>query len=176
MKAQLLIWIQFFKAPHGQKWLLIGLIVFSGVLALLWDHSDKPTATVKREASPTVDTFIPAGYVLVPIQVVNYEALDSILGQFGIVDLFLPAPDLKKHAQKVASRIKILRAPQNPSQFAVLARTEDSEKLLSKGANFLVVIQNTKEPGTGFVIHSSDTSGISRRVQKSRLIVETTDD
>src|SRR5690349_14215407 len=31
-----------------------------------------------------LDTFIPKGFVLVPIDVQNYEALDSILGKYGL--------------------------------------------------------------------------------------------
>src|SRR5438128_1195292 len=69
---------------------------------------------------PQVDTYIPKGFVLVPIEVANYEALDSILGRFGVVDLFQAIGHEDPQQHLVARNVRILRAPQNPSHFAIL--------------------------------------------------------
>ena len=38
-----------------------------------------------------VDQFIPEGFALVPIQLINGQALSQAIGRYGIVDLYLPA-------------------------------------------------------------------------------------
>jgi hypothetical protein len=134
---------------------LIVTVALSGVVSLAWDHvghsgGDKG-GKAESSASVAADTFIPAGYVLVPIQVANYESVDSILGKFGVVDLF--ASSLKKSArpEKVAGHVRILRAPLNPSQFAVLVPEIEAPRLVQREGPFFVVIQNPKETGMAFV-------------------------
>lgn len=152
------------------------------ILAWYWDSQspDKTDNDHSPERVEAVDTFIPAGYVLVPIEVANFESLDSILGKYGVVDLFLPTSDLKGRPRKIASRIKILRAPLNPSHFAVLAHESTSQSLVSELGPFTVVVRNPKNAGTEIVNgeaadESKDPSvksSNSRRGHISRIIVE----
>ncbi|MES2857350.1 MAG: hypothetical protein V4692_15880 [Bdellovibrionota bacterium] len=130
---------------------LVGILLAGGV-ALFFDAGDsektEPTAIDRESAS----TFIPAGFVLVPIEIANFQSLDSILGQHGVVDLFKPSSEPDGRPIRVASKIKILRAPLNPSHFAVLAPEEESAALVSYQGAFTVVVQNPKESsGTRFV-------------------------
>jgi hypothetical protein len=102
--------------------------------------------------SEGVDTFIPRGFVLVPIEVVNYEALDSILGKFGVVDLLTPGNPDGKDAKLVARNVRVLRAPKNPSHFAVLIRESDTGRILQYGSTFHVLIKRPGDKGgTEFV-------------------------
>jgi hypothetical protein len=159
---------------HRPQLMWISLVVLSGLLAIVWDtsHAATPDAPAVVKTGPTtLENMIPAGFVLVPIQVSNFESLDSILGPYGIVDLFVPANSPGAKALKVASRVKILRAPQNPSQFAVLVEAQASEKLLAQGGAFFAVIQNNKDAGTGIVINNDKPKTHART---SRLIMETT--
>lgn len=104
-------------------------------------------------ATEGVDTFIPKGFVLVPIEVVNYEALDSILGKFGIVDLLTPQES--GGARPVARNVRILRAPRNPSHFAVLIKESDTQSILRYGSSFHVLIKRPgARAGTEFVQES----------------------
>jgi hypothetical protein len=144
---------------------LVVCIVVAGLITLLSGFEKSESSELKVD--PSVDTYIPAGFVLVPIEVQNYEALDSILGQHGVVDLFLPSPDSKRGV-RVASRVKILRAPQNPSQFAVLVRDSESEQLVRSESAFFVVVQNSKQSGTGFV----NAESVPQQKRKSRVISE----
>ncbi len=98
-----------------------------------------------------VDTLIPRGHVLVPIEVANYEALDSILGKFGIVDLLQPGSPDAGPAKLVARNVRLLRAPQNPSHFAILIREADTDRILRHGGVFNVVIKRPEKVGTEFV-------------------------
>lgn len=118
--------------------LLSGLsIIFSQLSA-----AKGPTSASSNEPAFSADTIIPAGYVLIPIEVQNLEALSSIVGQYGVVDLFSVAINGQKSGQKVATRLKILRAPLNPNQFAVLTKESSSAELLKFSGPFFVVIQN----------------------------------
>lgn len=88
----------------------------------------------------TADTVIPGGFVLVPIEVENKDSLSSLIGQFGVVDLFATSPAGQRH--KVARRLKLLRAPLNPDQFAVLVPEETAHEVLAIEGSFFVVVQN----------------------------------
>jgi hypothetical protein len=94
--------------------------------------------------------------------------LDSILGQHGVVDLFRPSDTPNGRPIKVAERVKILRAPLNPSHFAVLAPESESAALVAYPGAFTVVVQNPKERGTRFV----NTSRGGRFRRTSRITVE----
>lgn len=109
----------------------------------------QPKAETKSpsHAPQAVDTFIPAGFVLVPIEVQNLEALDSILGQYGVVDLYSVHETRRR---PVVRGIKILRSPLNPQSFAVLAPEEKAGLIVSSGGPFTVVIQNPQKTGTDF--------------------------
>lgn len=163
-----------------RSWLWVAAALVSAFLAFYWDATGPK---VKNE-SPTDDpesasTFIPAGYVLVPIEVANFESLDSILGHFGIVDLYVPSEDPKYRARKIAERLKILRAPLNPSHFAVLARESESARLVSHSGPFTVVVQNPDSSGTGVVKAFEDTESKRARsasaTGRSRITVEVLD-
>lgn len=155
-----------FKFLESRRALLVCVAV-TGLLALLFAGGG---AEVKQEIKPdaSVDTYIPAGFVLVPIEVQNYESLDSILGSHGVVDLFLPSPKGSGKGLRVAQRVRIMRAPLNPSQFAVLVRDSESENLVRTDSAFFVVVQNSKQVGTGIV--KGDPQPSRKRV--SRLVME----
>jgi hypothetical protein len=152
-------------------------VVLAGVFAFYWDsvRREKPDdANDGRAQNPeTASTFIPAGFVLVPIEVANYESLDSILGQFGVVDLYRTSSDERSKPVKVATHVKILRAPLNPSHFAVLAPENESQKLVTYSGPFTVVVQNPNRSGTRFVKDPPDRTLTLKRV--SRIQVEGSD-
>ncbi len=91
-----------------------------------------------------VDTIIPKGYVLVPLELENREAIGSVIQGFGIIDLFSGNPE-GGHARKVASRIKLIRAPYNPNLFAALVKENLSERIMKEAGPFYAVIQNKAE-------------------------------
>lgn len=166
-------WISKLPRLQPTQWTWVIAALLAGFVAYYRDMTASSSENVHEpEPLESAATFIPAGFVLVPIEVANYESLDSILGKFGTVDLYIPPEDPKKKARKVAERIRILRAPLNPSQFAVLAREEDSPKLVSHDGPFLVVVQNPSQAGTGIV--TSDRRESKRRT--SRITVEVTQD
>ncbi len=124
--------------------IILGLISF--LLNFKKEEAPKPVA--QPEAPNSVDTFIPRGFVLVPIELANAESLSSLVSDMGgVVDLYLPGTEKKRNI-KVASRIKLLRAPLNPNQYAVLIKESDSSNLLSVTGPFIAVVQNPDSKGT----------------------------
>ena len=115
------------------------LITMALVSAYTRDNKENP---IGRPIE--VDTIIPKGYVLVPLELENREAISSVIQNFGIIDLFSGNPD-GGHARKIASRIKLIRAPYNPNQFAALVKEQLSEKMMKESGSFFAVIQNKAE-------------------------------
>jgi len=134
------------KNKDTQK--VVAAFFVSLILSGLWHFlsqetpSDK-TQLLEKKGPVSIDTFIPHGFVLVPIEVYNLEALNSVLGDFGVVDLYTVASQGQTHTkQTVAKGLRILRAPKNPQQFAVLAPENQAAKIARSPTPFYVVIQN----------------------------------
>ncbi len=144
------------------------ILIMAGLISLvpasaMWLHSSaNSTADISsKEGVPQVDTLIPKGYVLVPIEAENYEAVDSILGRFGIVDLFQGDTSGASRARLVARNVRLLRAPNNPSHFAVLIPEGEASEVLRGGSGFTVVVKRPEASGTEFV---KPTSKVRRKV------------
>jgi len=134
------------KLSRENRWLLLfGGLSLVPVIFSFWPAEVGPS---ERGATSGVDTVIPAGFVLVPIELQNYEALDSILGQFGRIDLFAVHTDGRRVQKAVGRNVKILRAPQNPSRFAVLIPEDKTSSLLAHGGLFYAVLKPTSQAGT----------------------------
>jgi hypothetical protein len=133
-------------------------LIFVFILNQVEDPENKEGAIVR-----SADTYIPDGFVLVPIEVQNSESLDSILGSHGVVDLYLAPLNPQQKPKKVASKIKLMRAPLNPSLFAVLAPEAEASKLVTVEQPFIVMIQNPKSNGTRFVKDRPKPSGFRTR-------------
>lgn len=113
---------------------------------------DQPAPSEPSASDVTsFDTYIPDGFSLVPIEVSNYETLDSLLGTYGVVDLFALDPHNPEKSRRIAYRVKILRAPKNPSHFAVLVPYSEVGKILKYPGPLMVSVQNPKATGTAFV-------------------------
>ncbi|HEX7672769.1 MAG TPA: hypothetical protein VF412_01290 [Bdellovibrio sp.] len=141
------------------KLLLISFLGFGVLSFILTFSKGTPPAPVPKEDAPSsVDTFIPKGFVLVPLELANAESLGSLVSDVGgVVDLYLANKDGHKSGLKIASRIKLLRAPLNPQQYAVLVKENESSRLLSMTGPFIAVVQNPDSKGTE-VAQSKKTS------------------
>lgn len=123
---------------------LLGL--FSLASSLFSSENKKQSPQEPPAEAFSADTFIPAGKVLVPLEIANAESLEGLIGEVGgIVDLFTTTPYDGKKNQKVGTRLKIMKAPLNPRQFAVLVDEETSQDLLQYPGPFLAVIQNPRQ-------------------------------
>lgn len=139
-------WNEWKKQINSRPWILAPIALGLSLLLTYFTQSNS------KEAPPTaaIDTFIPAGFVLVPISVQNFASLDSVIGNFGFVDLYAVKENGQRQATPLGRNIKLLRAPKNPNQFAVLVPEAAAPEIVKHSESFYVVIQNTKTRGTIF--------------------------
>ena len=117
------------------------------LLSLAWDA--RSVKGQQEEPAAPLDTFIPKGHVLVPVELSNHKAVGSLLGAYGVVDLY-PAEDEydankrshKKPRHPVAQQVRIVRSPHSASHFAALVPQHAAAQLMDLGARFHAVLQN----------------------------------
>jgi hypothetical protein len=145
------LWMIYLNQPWDRRVLLASALLAAIPITFSLLRADEPAASA-LPAAMQVDTHIPKGFVLIPIEVQNYEALDSILGRYGIVDLYQAAGPADGGVQRLVARnVRLLRAPQNPSHFAVLVPETDAHDVLRHGGLFTVTIKRPGRDGTQFV-------------------------
>ena len=132
--------LSFIQAPT--KKLLIILTAISLFLALSYELNQKPHGLAHEGpyeySSPThVDTFIPKGFVLFPVEILNFYSLDSIIGNYAVIDLYP-----KNQSSPIARGIRMIRSPADPSQVAILVPDDRSGVIAQHGAQFYAVIQS----------------------------------
>jgi hypothetical protein len=103
----------------------------------------------------TADTYIPDGFVLVPIEIQNAESLGSLIGAYAVVDLFRGP-----QSQRVGRRLRLLRAPLNPDQFAVLVPEGEVTALMAIPGPYWAVIQNPQQSKATEIADSKKKSRI----------------
>lgn len=140
-----------------KPWLLpaIGLAASLLMATLIQIGPASPTSNIPDFE---IDTYIPSGYVLVPITVHNSENVDSMLGSYGMVDLYPVSEIGQASSQAVLRGVKILRAPRNPNQFGILVPENLATNVIRSGNTFAVVVLNRKASGTVLEKHSPKVS------------------
>ena len=165
-------WWEAYLRLKLEKQILLGALILAAFpLALkgLWPDANLPAGEregnerANGSTADRADTHIPKGFVLVPIEARNYEALDSILGRFGTVDLYQGDAANGVKQRLVARNVRILRAPQNPSHFAVLIPEREAERVLAESGPFTVTVKRPGSDGTEFVNTPPEASARRRR-------------
>ena len=110
----------------------------------------RKTPPAKPDIPESADTYIPEGMVLIPIEIQNKDALSQLLGGYGVVDLYMPSYGDQIRSRKVASGVKIMRAPLNPEVYAVLVDEASAPYITQYAGPFLITIQNPKAQNTQF--------------------------
>ena len=125
----------------AQNKVLFGsLIIFAALYLILKSKNNESTAQSSSEKKPLyADTLIPKGQVLIPIELANVEAVAGLIDQFGIIDLY---SSVENNSLLVANRVKILRAPLNPNQYAVMVPESESREIMKIKGPFFAVVQN----------------------------------
>ncbi len=137
------------KIIKSEKFILCGIFIALGFITFFISR-DEDKIEITPLQSPEIDELIPAGYVLLPIELVNREALASIMGSTAIVDILTVNPTTMNPQTKIASRVKMLRAPKNPDFFALLIEDSSSVAFLNKPGPYFALIQNKKQTKSNF--------------------------
>lgn len=121
------------------KILLISFSVFTLLYLILHFKSD---VSEKSEPSKKIsaDTLIPRNHVLVPLEISNITTVGALIDQYGIIDLY---SGYENSSNLIASKVKILKAPLNPNQYAVLVTENLSKEIMKAKGPFWAVVQNS---------------------------------
>ena len=106
--------------------------------------TNKPLEANETEVTLTADTFIPPGYVLIPITVSNYDSLNGLVDQFAVVNLYTTYQETNKTPKLVAGSVKLIKSSVDANHFAVLIKKDDSFSIIKQSQEFFVTIQNPK--------------------------------
>lgn len=118
------------------------IFLLLGIASYLVSNSEKSERSQIKEEPIQLDTMIPEGFVLLPLDLVNRDALSSIVGATAVIDLFTVNSQTLNPSKKIASRIKIIRTPRNPEQFALLIHESETNQILNFTGPYFAVIQN----------------------------------
>ncbi len=128
---------------HQEKIMWV-LFTLAGIIIWTYNHGESNTTSRIEEAPVQVDTVIPIGHLLIPIELENKNQIEDLLGPQSIVDLYqVPLPGQK--GQLVGRRFRLLRAPLNPSVFAILVRENEAEQILSLPGPFRATLRNPEQ-------------------------------
>ena len=151
MKIKIKRFIQ--KKLKSTEWIFSVCFFIAILITILWTPPKEQNLT--KTNPPAIDTLIPKGFVLVPIEVANQENLKSVIDSYGLVSLY-------QKEKRIISHVKLIRAPKNPEQFAVLVSEGLSSEILKYQEPFKIVIQNPSEKG----------EEIFKKKKKKRVILE----
>jgi hypothetical protein len=125
-----------------QKQYLIILFLIVGIISTYHQYSNGQT---EKEPSESLDTFIPAGFVLVPIELQNAESISGMIQSHAIIDLYTaPLPGQSK-GKLVGRKLRLVRAPLNPERFGVLVPEAESATVAGESGFFVAHIQSKNQ-------------------------------
>lgn len=132
------MWNKLKANKHYQLAICIGLLLAISCLlnAILIPEKEKPKS---NESNASVDTYIPKGFVLIPIEVINKESISGLIEGKGIVDLYDPKRVL------VARQVRLIQAPLNDKVYAALVPDALALPILQQTHGLYVVIQSAKD-------------------------------
>lgn len=139
------------KLIKNEKIVLCGIFMALGLITYFISH-EEPKSVAPAAEAPDLDELIPAGHVLLPIELVNREALASIMGATAVVDLLTVNPTTMSPQTKIASRVKMIRSPKNPDFFALLIEESASVQILNKPGPYFALIQNKRQTNSNIYV------------------------
>lgn len=143
-------WLENFKKEN--KYLYYGFLMLgiAAVISYFLNNKDSENkiSNHSNEIVKSLDTYIPIGKNLLPIEIANAEYLDPLIGlEGGVVDLYQVANESNRGV-KIASRIKIVRAPNSQLSFSAYLSDEQTQQIMNFPGPFRAVVQNPKAVGS----------------------------
>lgn len=141
---------------NDKRWSIHRLILYSSLclcvcfLGLIQQEPEKRQTNYKNQLMK-FDTLIPKDKTLLPIEIENSEALDSLFGNQGVVDLYVRQSPGSRKLRLIAKNVKLMRAPKNPKVFAVLCDRSMPSQIFSGSQSFFVSLLNPNNSGTKLV-------------------------
>lgn len=132
------------------------------ILILLSLTSKYLPLLLKEPAKPvSLDSLVPKGFVLMPIEINNRKDIMGIIGDFGVLDLYSYSEKTNLPETQVASALKVLPPNSEEGHFSALVPEKEASYLLEYPDSFYAVVQNPEKRG----------SKIYKKKEKKSLIV-----
>lgn len=142
----------------NEKVRFTAVFIMLGLISFLFSLKTEAPAEQTPQKQVEVDELIPEGYFLLPLELTNREALVSMIGDTSIVDLFTIHPQTLNPQKKIASRVKLIKSPKNPDQFALLLEESNTMDILKHSGPYFATIQNRKNRKSVFPKNRQDSN------------------
>ena len=136
--------IKFISKYRTEVLILTASLLLAGISTL----SSKQVSTISPEKEPSseVDTLIPLGFTLIPIEIKNLSQTSYLIGEYGVVTLF----ESNNNKNPVAEGVRLIRSPLDSGHFAVLVPQNKSHVILNSKSPYYVTILNQKDYANKF--------------------------
>jgi len=152
VKQKLKEYVQSEKIRFTLLFLLIGLISY------FWSaNAEVPKPEPIDQEEKELDELIPEGFALLPIELINKEALSALIGETAFIDIYTLQSQTMNPNKKIASRMKLIKSPKNPDQFAIVILESKALDILKHPGPYFATIQNRKNTKSEIVPSSSKT-------------------
>ncbi len=122
-----------------------GSLLVAGLVISFFRPEAIPPEPRAAEEIQDLDLLIPSGHTLLPMEFANKNALESILGPYGIIDIYGGSDGSAQKVEPLAERVKVLRSPRDPSQLGVLAPTVLIHHLLKHPGPYFAVVKGRED-------------------------------
>lgn len=131
--------------PAKPKWVylcIIALIITGVFSAYLQGKQNKVGEPVSLELEESADTYIPNGYVLVPLDISNGLSISNLMGRYTFVDIYTTNSLDERQKKIIAQNLRMLKAPHDDNQFAVLVGENEYKLIHDLSEPVFIVIKN----------------------------------
>lgn len=122
--------------------ILIFLFAFSIISKFL------PLLSKETPKTASLDSLVPKGFVLMPIEIRNSQDIQSIIGSYGVVDLYAYSAHTGLPEVLAASALKVLPPSTEEGSFTALVPEKSARHLFDYTESFYAVIQNPQKTGS----------------------------
>lgn len=95
-----------------------------------------------------LDSMVPKGFVLIPIEINNGKDIMSIMGQYGVIDLYAYSKYTGLPEKQAASVLKVFPPKEEEGHFVALVPEKEAVNLFEYSDSFYAVVQNPKKNGS----------------------------
>ncbi len=127
---------------HLSHFIMLGTILILSAISYFLPFLNK----TKEPQKISLDTLVPKGFVLIPIDILNGKDIISLIGSHGVVDLYSIKNEVPK--EQIGKFVKILPPNTDDDLFVALVPEKEVSKLFEHSPPFYAVIQNPEKQGS----------------------------
>lgn len=151
--------------PSQPRWIYvcICLLFITGLFFnLLQEKKSKITNPSNTEVEESTDTYIPDGYALVPLEIINALTISNLMGRYTFVDVYNSSELSSRPKKIIAQNLRMLKSPHDDSQFAVLVKESEHNLIHSLSEPVFIVIKNPNSKNNETIINEEE------KIEKSK--------